>query len=62
MFSKCCQCFPCRKKGELDKPIFILYCFECSRYFYTRSDYDKHMKRNHGLKSMKKWYEKHNKI
>ena len=62
MFSKCCPCCPCRKKGELDNHIFILYCFECSRYFYTDNDYNKHMKRTHGIIKKKVWYEKDNKI
>ena len=43
------NCIKKTKDDDLSKPIHIFYCFDCKRYFYTKKQYDKHMKKNHKL-------------
>jgi len=47
------SCFDCIKKtkdDDLRKPLHILYCFDCNKFFPTRKLYKKHMKKYHSNK------------
>ena len=45
----CCKCFDkCKKKDDLRKPFFILYCDKCKIFFKDEKKYNKHLSKYHG--------------
>ena len=46
-FCKCCKCCK-RKKNDLRKPIFVLYCHKCKKYFTDEKKYNIHLLNVHG--------------
>ena len=49
-FCKCCNFKKKKKKDDLRKPIFILYCHKCKKYFTDEKKYNKHLSNVHGEK------------
>ena len=37
-----------KKKDDLKKPIFLLYCHKCKKYFTDEKKYNKHLSKVHG--------------
>ena len=52
-FCECCNLCNYKKKKKKDdlrKPIFILYCHKCKKYFTDEKKYNKHLSKVHGEK------------
>ena len=49
LFKSLCNLFNYKKKkDDLRKPIFILYCHKCKKNFTNEKKYNKHLTKVHG--------------
>ena len=49
LFKSLCNLFNYKKKtDDIRKPIFLLYCHKCKKYFTDEKKYNKHLTKVHG--------------
>tara|TARA_A100001015_G_scaffold61611_1_gene67874 strand:+ start:553 stop:705 length:153 start_codon:yes stop_codon:yes gene_type:complete len=47
----CCECLKKKDNKKYNKtPIFLLYCFECNKYFKDEKKYNEHLRKIHNEK------------